>query len=207
MIIVFANMEEKHFDIYSESGKTSVPFIQASLIKHIAGKQQILYVTSATYTTLEDLISLADSAGGEEKNEPLYIHTTKIGCLFLSEINMTFSSPADFKSIEDIGEDCIKRQPLLNLIRAGELEIVSMSRAKRIKARYNAEHQLIVQKQQQQSQRNTQNNSTATEHTEGLTMVPIGGNIKSDDVIPIDLEKKSFGGGGSLANESSLLRD
>ena len=204
MIVVFANMEEQEFDIYTESGKTTVPFVQAGLIKEIARMQDILYVTAASYVKAEQLISLADSYGVKDSGEPLYIHTTKPGCLFLSEINLGFSSPSDFKSVDSLG-DQLKQSPLSDLLRQGELEIVSQSKAKRISARYASEANLLTQKHNRETQQRMGGEEDI--HRNPSHMIPKGGDLRGDDVIPIDLEKRSFSGGGMGANERGLLPD
>jgi len=205
MIIVFANMKEKEFDLYTDSGRTTIPFVQAGLVKNIVGSDKVLYVTAATYVNTDQLISLADSAGPvAQQGEPIYIHTTRAGCLVISEpeMKLSFNGPADFKSIDDIGVKDINQSPLLSrLLKSGDLEIVSESKVKRIKARLTAEKQIQTKKQAAEMA----NRITTTEHTSGLAMQPIGKDMNPDDIIPIDVEKVSFGGGGSTTNEGSLL--
>ncbi len=201
MIIVFADMGQQTFKFYTEQGLSTIPFADLDTIKELLNDNEIMYVTNAMKVDIEDLVNFAnqnknDATLVHKETGPILVHSTGPGCLYLSEVEVTFKNPQTFYVLENIKSKNEKTASLIdNLLKNGQLEKVSSSRAEEIKRQYKRKQDIIQQKQDEELARRSTDSRGSGQET------AMSGEY---DAIPIDLEKQSFGS-KSEANEGRML--
>lgn len=130
-MIVLLDIEKQIIECYSDEGKISIPFVDASKLFSYAGEEKIYYVTNATETTAEEIIKLLLSIGvkiHQNSKTPMsnkkYIHAVDDGTVLINE-KLRFEGKFDIRPYDKAMEEIVKKSGVLqNLIKNKKVEIV-----------------------------------------------------------------------------------
>jgi len=142
MIIVLLDTGKKCINIYDEDGLNIVPFSQIEdLYDFIAPDQNVYYVTNATLTKIDNIVTLVSGITGKDVNTQYidvntkYLHSTVKGPLNIPDPNakaeestviLSFTDKYDIKILDSSMERKIKEYPVIaNCIRKGTIEVIN----------------------------------------------------------------------------------
>ena len=142
MIIVLLDTEKRCINIYDEEGLNTIPFSQIEdIYDFIAPDQNVYYITDATLTKVDGIVTLVSGITGKDVNTQYtdintkYLHSTVKGPLNIPDPNakaeestviISFTDKYDLKILDASMERKIQEYPVIaNCIRKGKIEIIN----------------------------------------------------------------------------------
>ena len=147
-MIVFLDMGSQIISVYTEQGRTDVPFEQAGALKKII-TGQALYVTNAIEVDSQSVIDLVSGIVGHEvgnnvgvvsksaamvkpSTSPTHIHFDSPKKLIIDE-ELVFEGECDIKPLDAEMLAKIESTPLMqNLLKSGKLKVIGNAKLKQL---------------------------------------------------------------------------
>ncbi len=137
MMVLFLDVNSNTIALYGEKGVTRMPFQQAEQLCEHVGDNNILYITNAVQTTVQDVINMIKGMGITlEKVQPLvqekktYIHVAGEEIIPIDDM-LRFRGHYDAHPLTPDLIQRIKETPLLQLlIKNNKLELITSSERK-----------------------------------------------------------------------------
>jgi hypothetical protein len=218
-MIVFLDIKSKTVKVYSRTGETSIPFRNIQkLNKFKAIGNEVLYITDAIKTDIDDIVNLVEESYGKKKNiinkddiwdseEALFVRSSSRSNIVLSDLDLELKGLNDFKSLSDLikthGEKNMKNNRIFNqLLDSGKIEILTLNEVH--------EEQSILDSENREREDAAMNSMLVSGSEPGSAAAYADGDIAADDAIVIDMTNELKGSGtrrldSSSSNERGLL--
>ena len=198
-MIILLNIDDRKINVYTNNGYESIDFSDVTSLEKFVTEEDVIYVTGALKTNIEDVISTVQSIIGQfppskTPKEKLYFHSTK-GNIIINDLNIMFKGPLDFKPLSSFDKDILENTGIKSLLKSKKLEIVKTSQIEKIREKANKSS---VEKQ--------------SKIDKSLNNILIDSSIKAEDYTDegtdehdaVEIDLSSSGTVGST-NENSLI--
>jgi hypothetical protein len=208
MNIVLLDVKKQKAIVYSDNGKNEINFKSINSLKSFIGKDDVLYIKSASKTKVENIINLVSKISKNKKiviEDPEYV-TSNIGDINIKDMNVVIPGNYTFVPLAPIykkfGKNIFNENPLLkSAVETNKIRLLTRSELAEVEAKRKEKYDRMRQKEDE-----SMSSVLVPGDVKAKDYVKGGASVRaSDDPIEIDLDSAGSFKGSNLGNEGSLL--